>query len=101
VIQVTDIINARLRGKLSGKLRGTSEHLVNVKFTGRATLDGLARSVEANGNATLAAQLRRAKSFTLKMTAAKWAEINGERPSVKSASVPSVPSVVKNPKGSA
>lgn len=101
MIQVTDIISANLRGKLSGKLRGTSEHLVRVKLTGRATLHGLARSVEANGNPQLAAQLRCAKSFTMKMPAAKWAEINGELSAAKSVSVPSVKSVVKTPKGSA
>ena len=75
MITVTHIINAKLKGRAKGPLRGTRSHVVRVVITGA---DALARVADgaASGNPALAEKIRRAKKFTMTLTPEQWAAMN-------------------------
>lgn len=73
MIKVTHVINAKLRGKLSGRLKGTQSHKVCVEVTGARHLAQVAAGMADKPE--LAEQVRRARKFTFTVPAEKWAAI--------------------------
>lgn len=74
MIDVVHIINAAGRGSLQ-KMKFTSTHKVKVTVTGKSDLARLATYFEAEGNRMLAAQIKRAKQFSISMPAEEWRAI--------------------------